>query len=74
MRGLSARRRRVWFNVLIALPGLLVGTLVRADDPASEWPQFLGPRRDGTTTEARLIEGWLRAGLHVLWRSPTGAG
>jgi outer membrane protein assembly factor BamB len=58
------------FIALVAL----VRPLAVADEAGSAWPQFLGPRRDGTAADARLVEGWLRAPLRVLWRSPTGVG
>jgi outer membrane protein assembly factor BamB len=41
---------------------------------ASDWPQFLGPNRDGTTADARLVEGWLRGELRALWRAEIGEG
>jgi outer membrane protein assembly factor BamB len=50
---------------LLALP-----THVAAED----WPQFLGPRRDGTSTEHALVEGWLRGGLVRRWSAALGAG
>lgn len=38
---------------------------------AADWPQFLGPTRDGVTTETGLVEGITR-GPHELWRRPLG--
>src|SRR5262249_32041635 len=38
---------------------------------AADWPQWLGPRRDGTSTEK--IKPW-KGDLKVLWRVPVGPG
>jgi outer membrane protein assembly factor BamB len=43
-------------------------------DCAADWPQFLGPQRDGTVADGRSVEAWLRGGLRVLWRAPVGVG
>jgi outer membrane protein assembly factor BamB len=40
----------------------------------SDWPQFLGPHRDGTTTDARLAEGWRQRGLRTVFRASVGEG
>lgn len=36
---------------------------------AADWPQFLGPNRDGTTTES--VTGW-KNDLKPLWKKPVG--
>jgi outer membrane protein assembly factor BamB len=41
---------------------------------AENWPQFLGPGRDGRTADGTLVEGWLRHGLRDRWRRPVGEG
>ncbi|HEY5907996.1 MAG TPA: pyrrolo-quinoline quinone, partial [Vicinamibacteria bacterium] len=41
---------------------------------AEDWPQFLGPRRDGTTSDEALVSAWRRGPLRVLWRAPIGVG
>jgi outer membrane protein assembly factor BamB len=52
--------------LLLSITLLLLGQ-ARAED----WPQFLGPRRDGTSKE--IIKPWT-GDLKVLWRSPVGEG
>src|SRR5712671_1147331 len=42
----------------------------RADD----WPQWLGPRRDGVWRETGILEKFPPAGPKVLWRTPIGGG
>jgi outer membrane protein assembly factor BamB len=49
-------------------------TLCAASALASDWPQFLGPHRDGTTPDGRLAEGWLRGELRLVWRAEVGEG
>ena len=38
-----------------------------------DYPQFLGPRRDGSVTEVRLSRNWPES-FTPLWRQPVGAG
>ncbi len=42
----------------------------RADD----WPQWMGPRRDGIWRETGLVESLPAAGLPVKWRVPVNGG
>src|SRR5215475_9409016 len=35
---------------------------------AADWPQWLGPNRDGSTTEK--VAPWKKGDLKVLWRKP----
>ncbi len=46
------------------------GTHVAAQD----WPQFLGPGRDGRYAGPPLAEGWPGGGPTRLWSRPVGAG
>jgi outer membrane protein assembly factor BamB len=41
---------------------------------AADWPGYLGPRRDGTSTEKGLLRTWPKEGPKVLWTAPLGAG
>jgi len=50
---------------------LLVVLLLTANLAASDWPQWLGPNRDGTSTEK--VEPWA-APLKPSWRQPVGEG
>ena len=40
----------------------------------TEWPQFRGPRGDGTWRGPKLPESWPASGLKQLWRQPVGGG
>jgi outer membrane protein assembly factor BamB len=57
---------RCWaFTILLICAGS-----TRADD----WPQWLGPQRDGVWRETGIIEKFPEAGLKVKWRVPVEAG
>jgi len=55
---------------------LVVGVLMASASSAwANWPQFLGPSRDGVAHEAEgLPRQWSAGGPKVLWRLPVGAG
>src|SRR5262245_16366725 len=40
----------------------------------ADWPQFLGPNRDGVSPEAGLIAPWPKVGPPVVWERKVGAG
>ncbi len=41
---------------------------------AADWPHFLGPKYDNTSTEAGLRHEWAKDGPRKLWESPKGVG
>jgi outer membrane protein assembly factor BamB len=45
-------------------------TAMRADD----WPQILGPSRNGISAEKNLLDAWPKGGPEELWRVPGGVG
>jgi outer membrane protein assembly factor BamB len=49
---------------------LLFLGLGRGDD----WPQWLGPKRDGVWREEGIVKAFPRGGLKVSWRTEIGAG
>jgi outer membrane protein assembly factor BamB len=56
----------------IALSVALVPIVAGAEPAAdADWPQWLGPRRDGSTTEK--VAPW-KGDLKALWRVPVGEG
>ena len=48
-------------------------TAAGADANAS-WPQWRGPKRNGTSTETGLLREWRRVKPKVLWRANVGIG
>lgn len=55
---------------LVAAVAVAAGTAARADD----WPQWLGPQRDGVWREKGLAQKFPAGGPRVQWRTPLGAG
>ena len=41
---------------------------------AEDWPRFLGPRADATSSETNLIETFPAAGPKILWELEVGTG
>ncbi len=40
----------------------------------SDWPQMLGPERNGKSSEKNLLTKWPEKGLRVVWSRPVGTG
>lgn len=65
---------------LLTTLAILAATSERiASEPAAplaaeDWPQFLGPTRDGVYRGPRLADAWPASGPRVLWRKPVGQG
>src|SRR5206468_1352780 len=59
---------RRWLLALSVL-GLAV-TFARADD----WPQWLGPKRDGVWREKGILDKFPKDGPRIKWRADVGAG
>ncbi len=57
-------------RLLASLAVLAVAGVVRADD----WPQWMGPNRDGVWKETGLVEKFPEGGPKVLWEARVGQG
>jgi hypothetical protein len=55
----------IWMGMTLASAGF-----ARADD----WPQWLGPQRDGVWRETGIVEKFPQGGPPVKWRTPIGEG
>ena len=65
---MGARRRTLVLAVAVALG-------FAACASAADWPQFLGPQRDGVAHDAKgLARSWPATGPKQLWETPVGAG
>jgi outer membrane protein assembly factor BamB len=42
--------------------------------PAADWPQYLGPNRDGHSAETKLNWDWPKDGPPVAWKKDVGTG
>jgi glucose dehydrogenase len=45
-----------------------------AASSTSDWPQWLGPNRNGISIETGLLKSWPPTGPKILWRIPLGEG
>jgi hypothetical protein len=61
--------------VFLALTGIVLADVFAT--PASfggEWPQFLGPSRNGISNETGLLDAWPEGGPKEVWRASGGVG
>ncbi|MFM7037067.1 MAG: PQQ-binding-like beta-propeller repeat protein [Planctomycetaceae bacterium] len=63
-------------HLLTSLRHCLTASLLLTTLPASagDWPQILGPARDGVAAGERLHAAWADRGPKRLWESPVGDG
>src|SRR5436305_14462954 len=57
-----------WYVIAIFI--LVTGPAARADD----WPQWLGPQRDGVWRETGIVKTIPKGGLPVVWSKPVADG
>ena len=70
-RASSAVRLRLVLAALAPLAGLAA---LAAPAAAQDWPQFLGPDRDGQYSGPPLARRWSAGAPRELWRRPAGQG
>ncbi len=56
------------------LPSVAVALGVLCLAGGADWPQFLGPNRDGSSPEAGLLRNWPRDGPPLVWKKAVGEG
>lgn len=67
------RSSRSWLGILAML--CLAYGLIGAEPAATgEWPQILGPHRNGLSSETNLIDEWPATGPREVWRVRGGVG
>lgn len=59
---------------MVRISSLLVVFALSARGFAGDWPQFLGPNRDGVSEEKGLIKEWGESGPPKLWQRDVGEG
>lgn len=57
------------FGILMATLAVMPSFVI-----ADDWPQFLGPRRDGVSQEKAIAVTWPDAGPRRLWKRDVGSG
>ena len=68
--------QRVLVSMALIAAAMLMHTrcsVAQADDKG-EWPQFLGPQRNGLSSETGLLDRWPDGGPKEIWRVPGGVG
>ena len=58
----------------VVLIGALFSFAFAFSATAEDWPQFLGPKRNGVSEEKKLIEVWPENGPRVVWKVKGGMG
>jgi outer membrane protein assembly factor BamB len=53
---------------------LLLAILALAQSTVTDWPQFLGPERNGVYLGPALLESWPSGGPRVVWKKEIGQG
>lgn len=66
-------RRSLSQSILCTCPAVLLA-LLTAHAWADDWPEWLGPRRDGVWRETGIVERLAADGPKVRWRTPVRAG
>ncbi|HYT89437.1 MAG TPA: PQQ-binding-like beta-propeller repeat protein [Gemmataceae bacterium] len=61
----AAHRQLLGFALILGVGGTAL---------AADWPQFLGPNRDGVSTETGLVQSWPKDGPPVVWQQKIGEG
>src|SRR6266568_6656784 len=56
------------------LPLLLAAQLLAGTEPNYDWPRFLGPQANNTSSETGLVEKWSTNGLPLIWQKEIGSG
>ena len=54
--------------------GISFATTLGISFAAADWPNFLGPNRNGISSEVDLVRNWSEAGPKVLWTLAVGEG
>lgn len=74
-RGLLGHRMSLLFGVVVTLAVMVSAEPITAQtDAKGEWPQFLGPQRNGRSSETGLLDRWPEQGPKEVWRVPGGVG
>ncbi|WP_437185970.1 PQQ-binding-like beta-propeller repeat protein [Planctomicrobium sp. SH668] len=57
-------------------PFFVIAAILTSTTPAisGDWPQILGPNRNGIAEDEKLAPGWPRSGPPVLWKKSVGSG
>jgi outer membrane protein assembly factor BamB len=71
---MSPRLRPSVARLFLVLFTVWAGGLLAARSDAGDWPQILGPHRDGRAEGESLAATWPAGGPKILWQRPVGRG
>ena len=75
LRGLLGHRMSLLFGVVVTLVVTASTAPISAQtDAKGEWPQILGPQRNGLSSETGLLDRFPEDGPKEVWRVPGGVG
>jgi outer membrane protein assembly factor BamB len=60
--------------VRLVIIAVVLTASIAMQTPIADWPQFLGPERNGIYRGPALSETWPSAGPRVVWKKQVGAG
>jgi len=72
--GHSFPARTIMRTFLSLILALVLSDAIAAAEPQGEWPQLLGPHRNGLSTETGLFDAWPDGGPKEVWRVKGGIG
>jgi len=61
-------------SFMVWLIGIAVGVAGSATSWAGDWPQILGPDRNGIARKESIASTWPKAGPSILWQRKVGSG
>ncbi|RPI51381.1 MAG: alcohol dehydrogenase [Acidobacteria bacterium] len=61
-------------SAILPMPGVLLVLCLCTPLVAADWPQYLGPTRNGAYAGPPLSEKWAATGPRVVWRKQIGQG
>ena len=64
----------MWQTKVLNLAVVAVACLAAEMTLAGDWPQILGPDRNGKAADERLLDTWPSAGPQRIWKYPLGSG
>src|SRR6516225_5394664 len=61
-------------SLLASTVALTLSLCLNNAAPGGDWPQFLGPDRNGVSAETGLVDSWPKEGPPVGWQKDIGEG
>src|SRR5210317_1283476 len=74
MRGHILVMRKTHHTSMLCITTAVLMAWALGAESSGDWPQYLGPERDGTSSEVGFDTDWAEQEPEVLWRQPLGIG